>query len=114
MDLKLKIAGRKVEVEWENRSAVSAIMNKLSSVKKISMTKKGICQMGALGISVPRNDRSLITNPGDIAYDGTNLVIYMGEDDVSVTKLGHIRGSSESAIKNLLAPGSINVELFEG
>lgn len=114
MDLKLKINVRNVDVEWENRTAVSAIMNKLSAVKKMTMTRKGGRQVGSLGISIPRNDRNIITSPGDIAYDGSNLIFFLGEEDVSITKLGHIRGSSESAIKNMLAPGTLRVELFEG
>ncbi len=113
-ELKIRIANRDVPVEWENTSAISAIMNKLSSIKRITMTKNGIRQMGSLGISVPRNDRNFFSKPGDIAIQGDNLVFFAGEDDVSCTKLGHIKGWSESQIKNALAPGSIAVELREG
>ncbi len=114
MNLKIKIANRDIPIEWENQTAVKAIMNKLSSVKKLSLSKNGVMQSGGLGISVPRNDRSLITKAGDIAVQGDKLVIFSGEDDVSCTKLGHINGLSESQIKNLLNPGSIAVELYEG
>ncbi len=114
MDLKLKIQNRAVNVEWENRSAVGAIMNKLSSFKRIRMEKKGTRQLAPLGISIPRNDRNMITSPGDIGYDGTNLVFYTTEEDISCTKLGHIAGCSESQIKNMLSPGSLTLELYEG
>ncbi len=113
-DLKIKIANRNVDVEWENKSAVQAIMNKLSAVKRMPMSRNGIRQVGSLGIPVPRNDRNLMTKPGDIAVSGDNLVLFAGEDDVSCTKLGHIKGASESSIKNLLAPASLMLELYEG
>ena len=114
MNLKIRIQGKSYDVDWTNQSAVMAIMNQLSSTKKIPMTKNGITQAGSLGISIPRNDRSTIVNPGDIVYSGGNLVIYTGSDDVSCTKLGHIRGCSESQIKNMLTPSSLNLELYEG
>ena len=114
MELKIRIAGRVLSVEWENRTAVSAIMNKLSSLKRIQLSKNGIRHMGNLDISVPRNDRSFITSPGDIAIESGKLVFFSGEDDVSCTKLGHITGYSESQIKNLFTPVSLNLELFEG
>ena len=114
MNLKIKIANREVPVQWDNQSAVNAIMNKLSANKRIPMAKNGDRQIGELGISIPRNDRALIVKPGDIAVmDGSKLVIFAAEDDVSCTKLGHISGWSESQIKNTLTPGGITVELFE-
>ncbi len=113
-NLKIKIKNHDVPVSWENMSAVGAIMNKLSSVKKFQMTKNGIKHIGNIGIPVPRNDRAFNARPGDIAIQDGNLVIFSGEDDVSCTKLGKISGYSETQIKSLLSSGSINVELYEG
>ncbi len=113
-DLKIKIANREIPVEWENRSAIQAIMNKLSAVKKIPLKKDGMRQVGNLGISAPRNDRNMLTKAGDIVLQNDGFAIFMGEDDVSATKLGHIKGYSETQIKNLLAPGSLMMELHEG
>lgn len=112
--LKIRIMGREVPIEWENQGAVQAIMNKLSAQKRINISKNGIAQSGSLGISVPRNDRNLLTKPGDILLQGDKIVIYSGAGDVSGTKLGHISGFSESQIKNMLAPGSLAMELYEG
>ncbi len=114
MDLKMKIQNRNVDVDWENRSAVSAIMNKLSAFKRIRMEKKGTRQYATLGISMARNDRNMIVSPGDIGYDGTNLIFYTTEEDISCTKLGHITGCSESQIKNMLSHSGLTLELYEG
>ena len=114
MDLKMKIQNREVAVDWENRTAVSSLMNKLSAKKKISMSRSGSRQVGNLGISVPRNDRAFIAQPGDIGVmNGTYLVFFMEEDDVSCTKLGHFTGVSETSVKNMLSPGALSVELYE-
>ncbi len=112
--LRMKIMGREVQVEWENNTVLSAITNKLSTFKRLQLTKKDIRQIARLSISVPRNDRSFITSPGDIVIqDGNNLVIFMGETNVSATKIGHLSGYSETQIKNLLTPGSLKLELYE-
>ena len=39
MDLKIRLQGKLIETEWENRTAISAIMNKLSALKRLSLTK---------------------------------------------------------------------------
>lgn len=114
MNLKIRIQGKSYDVDWSNQSAVMAIMNQLSSAKKIPMTKNGMTHAGSLGFNVPRNDRAMIVQPGDIVYSGGNLVICTGSDDMSCTKLGHIRGCSETQIRNMFNPASVNLELYEG
>ena len=114
MDLKIRLQGKLIETEWENRTAISAIMNKLSALKRLSLTKNGIRQVCSLDISVPRNDRQINTKPGDICVENGKLVFFLGEAAVSCTKLGEIKGMSESSIKNLLTPGTLRLELFEG
>ncbi|MBO6215251.1 MAG: hypothetical protein J6N76_06915 [Lachnospiraceae bacterium] len=114
MELRIKIQNMEIPVEWENHSAVNTIIQKLSSVLRIQMSKKGTEQIGPFNITVPRNDRSIIAQPGDIAIRGGNqLVLFAAEDDVSVTKLGHIKNYSETQIKNLLSPSSMQLEFFE-
>ena len=115
MELKMKIGNRAVDVEWENRTVVSAIMNKLSSKLRITMSRSGNYQIGNIGFSLPCNDRAFIVQPGDICIkSGGKILIYMEEDDVSCTKIGKIKSASESMIKNMLNSGSLTVELFEG
>ena len=46
--------------------------------------------------------------------DGIHNLVFLGEAAVSCTKLGEIKGMSESSIKNLLTPGTLRLELFEG
>ncbi len=112
--LRMRIMGRDVQVEWENPTALQAITNKLSTLQRLVLSKKDIRQITRLSISVPRNDRSFITSPGDIVIqDGNNLVIFLGEQSVSATKIGHLSGYSETQIKNMLSPGSLRLELYE-
>ena len=85
----------------------------MSAKTRITLNKNGIRQVGTLPISVPRNDRRIQANPGDIVIENGKLVIFLGDADVSCTKLGHMSGYSETQIKNMLAPGSLAMELME-
>ena len=113
MGLIMKIRGQEVPIEWENQSAIGTIIQKNSSVIKMKMEKSGIESAGKLGISVPRNDRNMITRPGDIIYKDGQMVVCLGEETISATKLGHIKSYSETQIKNMFAPSGLQVELWE-
>ena len=113
MNLALKLSGREVPVNWESNSSVQMIMQKLSTFKRFYMKKEANRQVADLGISFARNDRSMITSPGDIMLQsGSQFVIFAGESNQTGTVIGHIN-YPESQIKNLLAKSNLQMELFE-
>ena len=112
MGLIMKFRGQEIPIEWENQTAINTIIQKNSSVIKMRMEKKGGGSAGNLGISIPRNDRNMITRPGDIIYKDGQLVVCLGEESVSATKLGHIK-YPETQVKNMFAPASLQVEFWE-
>lgn len=74
----------------------------------------GMEKVGSLGFTLPRNDVSTTTSPGDIVlYQGSSLVIFYGSNSWSYTRLGRIDGetSRERVLDLLGGTGSVDVTL---
>lgn len=71
-------------------------------------------KVGPLGFSLPRNDVSITTGPGDlILYQGSSLVIYYDTNSWSFTRLGKVDGVTTRAqmLELLGGAGNISVTL---
>lgn len=67
-------------------------------------------KFGELPRSFPRNDERIITESGDVILsEGNLLVIYYDRNSWSFTRLGKIRGLSQSELKKILGPGNVSV-----
>ena len=72
----------------------------------------GMEKVGPLGITLPRNDSSIHTGPGDlILYQGNQFVIYYGTNSWSLTRLGKIENVSGEELLAALGRGGISVTL---
>lgn len=91
----------KALVELLREGPVSIDMNDYANMEKV----------GSLPVSLPQNNRSMHTVPGDvILYLGKYFVIYYGNNDYSLTKLGVIDGNYSGAeLKNILGNGDVTV-----
>lgn len=68
----------------------------------------GFEQVGALGTTLPRNDRKITTQPGDvILYGGNQITIYYAPNTWSFTRLAKIR--NPEGLEAKLGEGTVTV-----
>ena len=67
-------------------------------------------KVGGLGTSLPTNDTSITTQPGDvILYQGNAITIYYDVNTWSFTRLGKIANVSEDEMRAVLGAGDVSV-----
>ena len=69
-------------------------------------------KVGSFPRSLPRNDESITTEPGDlILYQGRAFVIYYAPNSWSFTRIGKIEGITARELKRILGDGNVSVTL---
>ena len=67
-------------------------------------------KVGSLGITLPRNDEQITTEPGDvILYQGDQITIYYDVNSWSFTRLGKVQDLSQAEMKEILGTGDATV-----
>ena len=67
---------------------------------------------GPLGFSLPASNESITAMPGDVVlYNGSNICIFYGTNPWSYTRLGHIDGLDENALRSFLQAGQSNIQV---
>lgn len=70
-------------------------------------------KVGNLPVSLPRNDNSITTEPGDIIlYQGNKITIYYDTNSWSFTRLGKVDGVTPTELRKILGKGNIKA-VFE-
>ena len=65
-------------------------------------------KVGDLPSSLPRNDTSITTEPGDIIlYQGNKITIYYNTNSWSFTRLGKVEGVTPAELKKILGNGNV-------
>ena len=65
-------------------------------------------KVGDLPSSLPRNDTSITTEPGDIIlYQGNKITIYYNTNSWSFTRLGKVEGVTPAELKKILGKGNV-------
>jgi hypothetical protein len=112
--LKMKIADKEVNVEWENNESVEAL-KKLVKEKPLTIQMSmygGFEQVGPIGTSLPRNDAQTTTSAGDIVlYSGNQLVVFYGSNSWAYTRLGHITDKDVAELTDLLGNGDVTITI---
>ena len=112
--LTLRVNGEPLTVTWEDNASVDAL-RELAQSKPLTvpMAKHGgFEQFGPLGASLPRNDTSITTEPGDvILYSGNQIVLFYGSNTWSYTRLGRIEEMSQAQLSRLLGGDSVTVTI---
>ncbi|MBO7503859.1 MAG: hypothetical protein J6U38_05775 [Clostridia bacterium] len=71
----------------------------------------GFEKVGDLPWLLPRNDREITTEPGDvILYQGDQITIYYGENTWEFTKIAHIDGATKEGLLKVLGEGDVAVK----
>ncbi|WP_406039602.1 aldo/keto reductase, partial [Succinimonas sp.] len=117
MTMEMRIGKTAVSAAWEQNEAVSELM-KLAAKSPLTIKMSmygGFEQVGSIGHSLPRNDRRMTAQAGDIMlYSGNQLVVFYGSNSWAYTKLGRITGQSQELLKELLSNGDVTVTLSAG
>ena len=110
----IAINGETIPVEWEDNETVVAL-KELVSEEPISIQMSmygGFEQVGNLGTSLPRNDKQITTEAGDIVlYSGNQIVIFYGSNSWSYTRLGKVTKKTQSELEDLLGNGDVTITI---
>ena len=110
--LGISVGGNLLTADFEDNSSAEAFASRLAEGSvTVSMSDYGDFEkVGSLGFSLPRNDRSIDTVPGDvILYQGNQITIYYDENSWSFTKLAHIPGATRESVLDFLGSGTVSV-----
>jgi hypothetical protein len=70
-------------------------------------------KVGDLPASLPRNDTSITTEPGDIIlYQGNKITIYYNTNSWNFTRLGKVEGVTPAELRKILGKGNVKA-VFE-
>ena len=65
-------------------------------------------KVGNLPATLPRNDTSITTEPGDIIlYQGNKITIYYDTNSWSFTRLGKVEGVTPAELRKILGKGNV-------
>ena len=73
----------------------------------------GFEKVGELPWTLPRNDVSITTKPGDILlYQGNQLTIYYDENTWSFTRLAALDGVTKEELLDVFGDGDVTVKFW--
>jgi hypothetical protein len=110
----LLIGGTSVSVIWEDNRTVEALRDIVASAPlTVSMSMYGgFEQVGPIAQSLPKDDRKITTEAGDIVlYSGNKIVVFYGSNTWEYTKLGHISDRSAQELAELLGNGDVSITI---
>lgn len=114
MKLYLNINNKTLVANLENNSSVDALIEKLKEDNIIINMKDygNFEKVGALGFNLPRNDKKITTEAGDIIlYQGNSLTIYYDTNSWEFTKIGKIENVNREQLIEILGEGDVIVTL---
>ena len=112
--LKISVNGTELIATLEDNSSAQALTELLKQGNiTVDMSDYGNFEkVGDLPQSLPKNDETITTVPGDIIlYQGNKITIYYDENTWNFTKLGHIDNITQEELKALLGGGDVTVTL---
>ncbi|SFS78778.1 hypothetical protein SAMN02910357_01851 [Succinivibrio dextrinosolvens] len=103
-----------LDCECVENTSSKALLEKLKEGDvELSMSDYGgFEKVGELGFTLPQNNEPLQTTAGDvILYLGYRFVIYYGQNNWELTRIGRIRNISGADLKELLGAEQIKIRL---
>lgn len=112
--IKININNNTFDVELENNSAARELVRKLEdgNISIYARDYGGFEKVGDLGFSLPSNDESISTSPGDIVlYQGNQISLFYESHSWEYTRLGSIKNITSEELKDNLGSGDVTVVL---
>lgn len=112
--IKLNVNNHDFDVKLENNSATDELVKKLHEGNITIHAKEygGFEKVGNLGFSLPTNDESVSTSPGDIVlYQGNQISLFYDSHSWGYTKLGKIESDNLDDLKSILGSGDVTIVL---
>ena len=110
----IEVNGRKLKAELQDNSSALAVKELLKN-GPVSIDMKDYANMekfGSFGKKLPRNDKQITTQAGDIILsEGHLLVIYYAPNSWNFTRLGKIQGLTAAELRQILGKGDVSVTL---
>ena len=103
-----------VKTALVENSSVDALKEALSEGPiTVDMRDYGSMEkVGSLGMDLPRNDKQITTEAGDmILYQGNALVIYYAPNSWNFTRLGKIDNITAEELREILGDGNVTITL---
>ena len=113
--LVIEVNGNILYAELEDNTSAEKLVEMLDNNPiEIDMEDYGDFEkVGSLPFSLPRNDTSITTSPGDIIlYQGDHLCIYYGTNTWSFTKLAKINDIDKKTLLDILGNDEVKVKLY--
>lgn len=113
----LFIGSTEISVEWEDNESVNALIELVKAEPLIidMSTYGGFEQVGALGTSLPRDDKQMTAEAGDVVlYSGNRLVIFYGSNSWAYTRLGRVADKTAAEMAELLGSGNVTITISYG
>lgn len=110
----IKINNNSLKVQLENNSATQALteMLKKGNINVNVENYGGFEIVGELPASLPKNDKHINTNTGDVMlYLGKYIVVFYGSNSYSYTPLGKIVDTNSSDISKILKNNNGSITL---
>ncbi|MBR4164139.1 MAG: hypothetical protein IKR11_11505 [Solobacterium sp.] len=114
-NLVLEINGKIFYPELEDNSSAQAFWEKLTEKPlTVELHDYGNFEkVGDLPWSLPTNDTSITTKPGDIIlYQGNQITIYYDENTWDFTKLGEIGNVTKEELLEVLGEGDVTASFW--
>ena len=112
--LKITIGDTALTATMEVNSSAEALLELLTEKPlTINMRDYGSMEkVGSLGTSLPRNDKQISTEPGDlILFQGNSFVVYYAPNSWNFTRLGKINNITKNELMDILGSGDVTVTL---
>ena len=112
--IKITVSGKTLPVKIEDNVATKALVEALrgSSITYEADDYGGFEKVGALGPTLPSDDKQISTSAGDVVlYNSSNIVLFYGSNSWSYTRLGKIQYESLDELKSFLKAGEGNISV---
>ena len=112
--IKNTVSGKTLPVKIEDNVATKALVEALrgSSITYEADDYGGFEKVGALGRTLPSDNKQISTSAGDVVlYNSSNIVLFYGSNSWSYTRLGKIQYESLDELKSFLKAGEGNISV---
>ena len=110
----ITISSYSLPVKLVDNKATRALVKALreASITYAARDYGGFEKVGELPWTLPQNDASITTKPGDIMlYQGNQLTIYYDENTWSFTRLASLDGVTKEELLDVFGDGDVTVKL---